>query len=315
MPRTASTFLQNEFFPNLINLNYINTKDELGKKLINCIKNPYFYNEFYLKQLFSSYSENISFNKILISNEALFGNLKLNLIDSITCYEKIKNIFGKKVKIILVIRKQSDYLESHFKHFIKQGFHQNINSFLNYKNSKFCSNRNINKFGINIDVRILDYNYICENLFRIFGKENCLVIPYELMKINIDFFLNQICSFIEINNFQKISNKKINRSLDEKEISIFNLINSLVYSNQNPNGLININFVNSINDKLGIEYKIKNNGINNILFNIFSKFHIFSSNKNKFTDQKKILIMNFFKDSNLQLDKKIKFNLKKWGYY
>ena len=110
LAKTGSTFLQNNFFPKLKNIKYINTH-----KYRRCI----------------DIINNTNYDSYLISREfdrQLEGEVK-----------KILNHFPE-TKIIIVFREHKKWISSQFKRFSKNGYHFKFEDFYNNTNSGYWKN-------------------------------------------------------------------------------------------------------------------------------------------------------------------------------
>lgn len=226
MGKSASSFLQEFIFPNLKHTLFVNNKydldnayhpDELSK-FISQLKsiNPLMIDFDAVEKTIDTLSNTVVQPKCLISEEALFGNPFYNFNDSDAIARVLKCVF-KQPKIIIVIRKQDDYLESWYKQLLHQGMSLSINTFLNYKNGRFLSYDdtyvNFPENLVNTDVYQYDYYKLIRNHYEVFGEENVLVLPYEMFRENKSEFMNRLLGFLgeeiteNMMEKQKVSNR------------------------------------------------------------------------------------------------------------
>ncbi|MEO9965631.1 MAG: sulfotransferase domain-containing protein [Reichenbachiella sp.] len=102
-------------------------------------------------------------------------------------------------KIIITLRNPIERTISHYKHFLKLGLIRETDAKLALgKNTTFISNSFYSK-------------YLPEWIEE-FGQENILILPIEGMKENINDYINQLCSFLELDfiDAKKLANTKIN---------------------------------------------------------------------------------------------------------
>lgn len=189
LPKSATSYLQKNFFP-VLNLTYLgkhydskidkrdNNKD--FEKLFRALfyKQPFQVTEEEYNKIKNLIGHN---KKILYSNEVMVGSYTINFNNGYQIAHHIKNGFPNS-KIIYVIRKQDDFIESLYRQAIRNGYSHSIKKFLNYKKGSFRIN-NYENDG-QIDLFSLDYYKQLTFYTNIFGKENLLVLPYELLKIN-----------------------------------------------------------------------------------------------------------------------------------
>jgi len=265
LPKTASTYLQTEFFPFLkdVNFYYRNLKiqsnpiTECLKKLRdNSLIDPI--DPVCEKNKINEYINIIQESKILISDEIF--SIK---DEYYTSY--FKQIFPE-AQIILCIREQTDWLESFYKQHITSG---NTNIVIDY----FLQ---LNAFNCNWLDR---YNHYVNN----FGKDNVLVLPYEMLKKDNDQFLKKFFDFTDIEYFCP----------ENKTIRPASSFSSLILKS----------FINTTTEQ---------NKLVNFLINCFDKFIKINGN---FIDKKrKRLIKNYYNNYNKKLSEHIDINLKNYGY-
>lgn len=122
-------------------------------------------------------------------------------------YQITQNHF-KAIKVILIIRRQSDLVQSIFaENYVNYNSILGIDSADEFANYLLCEGNNQEADSL------LQYNYLIETLDEVFGRENVLVLPYEKMKENVNEFLVEIASFMEIEKFsgtKELNNKKDN---------------------------------------------------------------------------------------------------------
>lgn len=207
--KCGSTFLQRHFFPNIPGYEFVSTYSgtefpkelnfiyEINKDFDSLDKN----NNRALgrigfkgskldnwKKLVDSYL-NKKNSPILLSSEGLCGisyspsrnNYDLGLL--------LKVLFGKS-KIIFVYRKHADYLESLYRQLVFK--EQRFGRYLDFSDF-FSVEPTLEALSTPRD---LDWSRCVRNYQDIFGKENVLAIPYELMKTDLPRFVKELEEFI-----------------------------------------------------------------------------------------------------------------------
>lgn len=160
LPRTGSTFLQKEIFPNIPNVNFmykpfIRQLKPQGDK-INIISNENLCN--------------ISFKKISLKNG----------LDTAIILKKIY----PEAKIILIIRNIEDWYKSIY------------NFTRRYDKSSFEEWYTKSTIGLSeFATELCTYVSTLEELF---GKENVLILRYETLRDNPNEFVGQVCDFIGV---------------------------------------------------------------------------------------------------------------------
>ena len=318
--KTATTFLQTKIFPfikevqvagycvetnsncplnNLVE-SYNNIKYKNDSKLID--------NE--LKLLKKEFLNFINQNKeknILISNEALAASYRnYNKSSHLYLANCLKNSFNN-AKIIYIIRKQSDWLESFYNQYIiKNNAYSSIdfggysgfttlNQFIGYENNSFK-----NKGFLNIND--LDWYYMTKNYIELFGKENVLVLPYELLKENLNEFLRRFYEFTDFKPYYPESIEIVNEKMS-KEIFKYNPVLSKYGK-----------FIHSMEESTLKKFILKNDrGIKKFLNKYFTKN--FNFNNENLSKEQKEIITNIHKDSNKKLSELIEIDLRQYRYF
>jgi len=151
--KTATTFLQQKVFLNLTNTKFIASFN--NNKTIYEL----------LGQKFNTLHKNI-----LISKESFSGTLNLNEDKKLkfSIANKIKNKFPE-AKIIVTIREQKAWVLSYYLYCLKYfNLHNSINKIIS-SNQKFFFEK-------------LSYFELINSYINMFGKDNVLVIPIEMLR-------------------------------------------------------------------------------------------------------------------------------------
>ena len=324
-PKTGTTYLQREIFPSLNEVYYINHKNDFFNNNIRIlpIVNPIIKSFNEIRNNINNYFATIDQDKILISWESLIGEAALSFFNNYYITEFIYRLFPN-AKIILTIRKQDDFVESLYKQLIKEGFSAPINKFLNYKNDKFNNYLPIYYHDVNIDIKTINYLYYYNNYKKVFGANNVLVLPYELLKYNKNDFLKRLCFFFDINSFNSDNkNLIVHRSYSYSHTKLALFLNRFfIWPGRNGNGFIPQRpFTKIIEKKNNNTFckilKLINNRLTlSFLVTFIVKILRLRNNKGNFINEyKRKLIMNLHKKSNSILDEELNLNLKKFGYY
>ncbi len=328
MPKTGTTYLQDEIFPNL-------NKNEVfywGKKNKSCpiamhhllFLNPIITSLSKLKGTIDKYLLKIKQNIILISDEVLFGGCiggtHLNYISNYYLTQYL-NILFPDAKIIFTIRRQDDFLESLYLQTLKEGYFQSINKFLNIKNNRVNNYIPFNVGGINIGVKCLNYLKYYNNYIKVFGEKNVFILPYELLRKDRKIFLDKLYAFMDITPFYPGKIKINNPSFSFVSGKLALLLNSFfIFHNRSGYGFFPQKpFNNFLKERCNrnIFYKIsyKISGILSLRF-IFNQINKISQKKRNFINtEKRRVIMKIHSHSNSILSKKANLRLKEYGYY
>ncbi len=197
LAKAGSTLIQRNILPNLSSLKYVgnfsdtnkikNYSDDYYNSLINHIRfNKSLKNESYIKNL----------DNFFLSEEGISNGSNQQIINSAL---RIKKIYPKNNKFLIIIREQKSLLISKYFQYIKKNKIE-PNLFI----KRYTENNN-NSMTINFDEIF--------NLYSdIFGKNNITIIPYELLLKNKSYFIDEISKFCshKISKNYSFEDKKIN---------------------------------------------------------------------------------------------------------
>ena len=237
--KTGTTYLEENLFSKHRNINYLNKSNE---KIITEIK--------YCIQNYTNtqFKENKSYLKHLASKIRL-NNKKTNLVSAVGLTDVINSNYNKisifemltrlriifsnknfKLKLLLTIRKQEEFIKSRYAENIYK-FYLINHEWVDFKKLlNFFKNKN--NVGLNF-FRSINYYYICRYIIEKFKKKNFCLLLYEEFNHNEKKMIKKISKFLEINSFESkkfffkkkknLSNIK-NGSYIPKNIKISNLI-------------------------------------------------------------------------------------------
>ena len=303
MPKALSTFLQQNFFPQLdilyLGKHYDSSIDSRGNSIEfeNLFKKifgaqPYNLESVYIDKLLQKMeilaSEKQS-HKILYSNENLVGTYAESFRNGMQIAYNLKKTF-KEPKIILVIRKQDDFLESLYRQSIRMGHAVSVKKFLNYKNNIFGDYRI--DYKLNVDLNTLNWNTLIDFYKESFGHENVLVLPHEMIKEDTEAFLKEITNFMDVEYKAPLNSSVANIRDSYLLLVIKRFINQFIYKKV-QNLFIKIFFLK----KLG------------------SLINLLNIDKPFLNQKLKKEIMKFYMESNKELSQKTGLKLEKYDYY
>lgn len=223
-PKTGTSFLQEQVFPNIGEINTYWAGDkgiyEVRKLLdivrcCNCSFEP--------EKIKARFSKIISKDKpALITDESLIGDVfSYNCTDMYVTMERIKNVF-KNVKIIVGIRDVESITKSLYSQYIKEG--------------GTCKMKGFTDSFLNREHR-LNYKHYIKFLNKVFGKGNVYVMDFENLKKDKKKFVDDLCKFMEVKT-PKYDDKKFNVKYTLWQIRIQRNINKIFKSKLNPDGLL-----------------------------------------------------------------------------
>ena len=236
-PKSGSSFLQCNFF-NKVNENFIGrpySKDfSIIEKIIinsdeiNYLKKKSFIISFF-KNILTKHQKNIISIEDL-TKPTIFQQKNIhNIFLSLKRFKEILSTFGT-VKIIYVIRSHTDIICSYYEqYYLEDWYHHNIN---HQKILDFFIKKNY-RSELNFLFDSFKYFENSTKLISIFGKNNLKILFYEDLKLDFNFFINEILKFMNINKEFQIDKKIINSSNEKKSYVqlIKRIINYIIKEN------------------------------------------------------------------------------------
>ncbi len=251
MPKTATSFLQKNFYPQLdlayLGKHYDSPIDskKRDKEIAEAFKKIFFRQPY---QVSDEEYENIrslipkESTTILYSNEEMVGSYKVSFCNGYQVAHHIKKGFPD-AKIIYIFRRQDQFLESLYRQSLRLGYSLSVKRFLNYKKGVFRTDA-YNTAG-SIDLESFNYLKILRFYTDLFGKDNVLFLPYEMLKENRKLFLERICEFMETEYRDPISKEQTNIRDNYLLLSLLRILNTFI-SKRVQNRINDILFINRI---------------------------------------------------------------------
>jgi len=139
---------------------------------------------------------------LCVSHERLSGNPHSSGFDASVISRRLKNVFPN-AKVLIVIREQSAWLLSNYFQYLSAGGTYSITKYLN---SSYDGKRP------GFAPYHIEYHHLIKKYSSLFGKENVLVLPYELFKQSSLKFIKEFDEFLSIEtNLDEINTEvKIN---------------------------------------------------------------------------------------------------------
>lgn len=328
--KTGTTFLQELCFPYLKGLHYVHKKNYstpppdgiVGRLSRIANTSPLFLDLKKEKDELDCLLQAVKEETVLISYERLFGNVSFNFYDNFYTTSSLKHLFPR-AKIILVIRRQDDLLESLYKQCLRAYFCPRVNDFLNYVDGRFEDSSYFSTYP-SISARQLNLHKYARNYAEVFGRDNVIVLPYEMMKGDQKSFLNRLFDFMHVEPFYPKKSRDVHKSYSLLSCYIAFLLNRFVmvkgresrllrfipnepfssYLNSRSSDNIFCRMLDKINRRLSLNYALEH---------ILDR--VFYMKGNLIGAQKRELIMELHKESNRILDEEFNLGLKQHGYY
>jgi len=231
--KTGSTFLQKEVFPHIKNVNYVHYNSCPNAFCDILYSDAYhFRKEETAKEIITSCSP----GKNIISHEAFIGgDASLDhFINGKEIANRLAGIFPQ-AKVLFVVRNQYDLAISLYKQYVHLGGRKPLRNFLRYNDGSF---EELTKRWLSgITVNQLDYAPAIDHYAQLFGKENVLVLPFELLKKDNQAFVKKVTNWMGTEDVQ-FDDRHQNRGYGSRQISVGRFCNRFVRSAFNESPLI-----------------------------------------------------------------------------
>lgn len=304
--KTGSTWLRNEIFIDESDIFSPIKREHGGHSQFadhfvcdeeGYILNSFDTNEKVLKQNQSEILSTYKGNKIkVISHERLSGNPHSAGFDASIIANRIKTTFPNG-KILIVIREQKSFILSNYFQYLSIGGTFGIKRYLTTKydgvRPKFSPNH-------------IDYYGLISTYQELFGKENVLVLPYEMFNTQKELFFKFFGDFlgaevkIDEDRFQVKRNKK------KKHFINYHLrfLNRFVHATSVNNHSFWSKGVIKYSSKALIKF-----------FQLFSTTGMDKKTINKIKDYIDEVVGNRYEESNKKVSQLIDIDLSKYKYY
>ena len=130
----------------------------------------------------------------VLSDERLCGSPHSGGYDSVMIAERLAKVFPE-AQILIVIREQKNAIYSLYQQYIRDGGAATLKNYLTPRNPA-----EIPQFRFSH----LEYHHLVQYYFKLFGRSNVLVLPYEWLSKNPEKFTAQITEFSGAGNEIKI---------------------------------------------------------------------------------------------------------------
>ena len=241
-------------------------------------------------------------SNLVVSQESLSGHKEGNPIwNPFNIADNLKETFPKG-KVLIVVRNQFDYTLSLYAFRVyNKGIERR--SLLGY----------LNKYAYPGLIEKLQYDKLVSYYFQVFGKKKVLVLPYELLRVDGERFLDQIAKFANVEKKKIELSARINASTKNYYIiEISRIINwpfSLVLEYSQNLGILPREHPSPSRFEKG--YRLfKNKIIDPLLTKMFSQSNRKISIDSKWNSR----LSPFFCESNRRLAKITNIDLEELGY-
>ena len=241
LPKTGTTYLQHRYFSVLGEVGFACLAEPFNRSLGLFFEelayaNPTFYPLEEKRRELEALVSKVSENKILISCEELFGWFHLNFANNGFIAETLHKLIPD-AKLIIIVRGQSEWLESAYKQTLRQFSSETINGFLRFRGGAF-ETRRLLPGRPQINVSELNYHAYITNYARLFGRGNLLVLPFEQFQKDQSAFLLRLSSFLGVEHIEPVAGRYVNRGYSLITSHLARLINRFIVSEYHGQGLI-----------------------------------------------------------------------------
>ena len=174
--------------------------------------------------------------KNIISHEAFIGgdaSLE-HFMNGKLIATRLSGIFPQ-AKVLFVIRNQYDLAISLYKQYVHLGGRKPLHNFLRYNDGSFETIAK--KWLSGISINQLDYKPAIDHYVNLFGEENVLVLPFELLQKSNHAFVQKISNWMGVEDVQFDDNYQ-NRGYGKGQITVARFCNRFVRSAFNESPLI-----------------------------------------------------------------------------
>lgn len=306
-PKTGTTTLQETFFNNHPQINYLGSpyksqemlvamEVKLTKNILSYNNNSEIIKNIFLNELSKNSDKKKNIN--LLSYEGLsFQPSKTP--DRATIAKRIKEVFGADTKIIITIRNQRNFCLSHYGQDVRNGTYLNLTNYIKYLLDYYESYSYLS---------LLDYLPLIKYYEELFKKENVLVLCYEDLSSNPNIFFSRISSFLNIDKIKYT--KRFNKSLGSLSLFLQRIFNRIItFDNGRPLYAHGVRLPGKVGHSLRGSYKY-------LIYRIISFLDpILPFNKKiKFPEKHLKNFDQIFGDNNKKISENYKLKLKDYDY-
>jgi hypothetical protein len=228
--KTGTTFLQRRFFNDkksglALAAGPPNTYEVLNENFIDV--NPFEFDPVVARSSLEPAIKNAQNRKLIpiISHERFSGSPFAGGYDSKEMADRLAATLPE-ARILAVIREQSSMLLSLYKLYVRQGGAMPLHQFVDSETGR------IRVPGFRFD--FLEYHRLIGHHVKLFGGENVLVLPYEMLKGDPARFFGRIGEFLEV-RVSPPEQKSVNVSASALALSVKRQINRhFIRDNLNP---------------------------------------------------------------------------------
>ena len=237
--RSGSTFLLGQIFPHVRNLCNMRSHDPACSDVVMeaMDEHPMFIDiDAYRERIYSRF-DSIEEDNVLIGNEEFFGDYGKYISDGAYVakpfydnpqrVDLLAKLFDNP-KIILTPRRQDLWVESAYMHFVHNSHTITVDEFLSPGMAWGTSEFRTRSEKPSMDYRTLDWSRYVQNYQRVFGRENVVVLPHEMILHDLNDALARLYEFMGVEPYYPEKVAYVNRSYSASAHRIALLLNRFV---------------------------------------------------------------------------------------
>ena len=135
-----------------------------------------------------------------------------------------------QARILIVIREQCDMIQSIYK-FLVCGWHGKLSATI----GQFLDQSPLNDgYSPLFSMWYIEYHRIVEYYMNLFGQSSILVLPYEWLRDDPNYFINHIRSFVDLDSQQTYQSEKVNEGYSAAVCEFRRVLNRWIVSPNQP---------------------------------------------------------------------------------
>lgn len=318
LPKTGTTFLQRQIFPNLDGIfDVYNEAPEVFSWIRDALETTN--TEIERSGLMDRIQRRLAVireDKILISHENISGNGVLDHADIQLRAERLKELFPA-AKIIVTLRRQADFIESLYKQSLHNFWSIPVSDFLIEDQSRPPPPIN----QPHVKLSSTNWRALVRAFATAFGQENVLILVYEELNKDRRRFLDTLYAFLGVAPYFPDAVGSHNKSYSALSCRLAYFLNRFVRSDHQPRGIIVIRpffeFLLSRRER-NIIYRLlcglsRRIDLRWFLQNVIDRIQYRSAHL--LDEKRKERIKEFHAEDNRQLDNEYNLGLGRYGYF
>ena len=252
--RSGSHFLNDNIMPNVPEVYSTFSRDKsVNTILLNAMESHHlFFDAASVRKQVLERLADVKEDIILINSAEFFGDyghhnsdgmyISQPFYDNPRRAQILKDVFDcpefESPKVMMSMRRQDTWIESAYMHYIHN---YRIFKFENFitpnKGSNYRGPKEQGRIP-GVDWRSLDWSVYVKNYFQIFGKDNVLVLPFEMGTKDLPLYLKRLFYFLDVPPYLPDTAPLVNHSISSAALKWALILGPLVRQPENPYGFI-----------------------------------------------------------------------------